>query len=611
MRTSLIAHALLILTLLLTNAFSQAATTRATVYIPNGIHITATIKPAIKSPYESPDTTYQNYGDIEAWYFKESCIVSQTYRPPTGPPEKRVYSYWYDEDSRGNNPTFQQWGTPRAFLFLPDKAPPLPPEAMRVNPLWYMIEANQKLFSGNQPIQVQLQEDGRNIIKVLDKPFISEPRDDNFEYSYLLERDRIHNITLTVHTTYHKQKSAPNFVPPLNHSDVAYQLNASGFDIEFPAIPRKITMESRYGTDRTIEISSIKSIPSELAHTDLLNKLTQDFHQVALNEDGYEIQRSVANFTVTSLTGDKANLADLTKEKTTLIFSWASWAPGSEAVIDAVKTVHDTMGDENDVAILSISLDTETTAAKENVRRNAMPWQNYLIPVKQHRSAINTFTKDKELPSAMIIDRHGVITRLNSEEIISSTKVYDLQSRFTSKLENDRAAKKAGGYAKLWLGPQVLEILSGFENAEICTLTGDHMEELKIAAAAPLPPPILQPGHLLTVSSATPKVNNMPTSVSILGNYPVKSKAPIRNISSTRSIVKMLTDDKAIVNQYGEEAFPSPARAILFRKGEHTVGVTGAGPDIEIYLDDEKIAWLWLSPKATEQLKAFYASLDK
>lgn len=608
---------------------SSAAVAAPDVYVPHRLYVCGTLY------HEASDSALAGQeghpgNPVEAWYFDDVCIVSRTTpmgRAPLSQWPRLVYAYWDDESAPDGDFRFQQWVSPGANPISIKNDQFLPREAQEVNPFWHIITYRDR--RGQAAVETIAQEHSSStgtLVRIHESPEKQSDAKVSYDMDFLLQDDRILSRTYVMHTKHsdHKEQGASG-------SEILEQTFASEFDDKLPALPTVIktrmgTLPGRLYPDRMFVVSQMENIPAANSSQDVLSRLTrglQRMHKVHTETTGIRFGQVTLDNLVD---GSRERLSDLMDDKFLLVYAWASWAPEDlwqsgmlaedqkkYGLIPRLKALHEKYSNSKDVEVIGVSIDVHPDAAREFARENDMPWQNFLLPKESRRMALALFCNG-DLPNIMLLRgdgrpgiEHGIETILGYR--LDDTRGQTLVDRL---VEEKQAAQKAGGYARHWVGEEVLSVLEQHDTVEVLELTGHHMAELMVGAMAPPPPPPPPaPGQMLFAPKKPERqpeldTSDFPTSVGVLATkYPILRKGKVNDRTAADEIMKLLTDDDMISRPGGEEAYPSPRKAIVIRNGKDTVSLVYDGM-LEVYLNDDRHSWLILSKEGAQRFEQLY-----
>jgi thiol-disulfide isomerase/thioredoxin len=146
------------------------------------------------------------------------------------------------------------------------------------------------------------------------------------------------------------------------------------------------------------------------------------------NEQNNLIGQSYMDFEFQTPEGETKRLSDyIGKKNYTIIDFWASWCGPCIAEIPNLKKVYD---NNEDVEIISISLDNTKKAWQRGLSRIDAPWI-HLCDFQGSRSSLTESYSIKGIPFVLLLDKEGVVLNVNLrgqalndflEQLINSTK---------------------------------------------------------------------------------------------------------------------------------------------------------------------------------------------
>ncbi len=619
---------------LLTASFAGIAAAAPDVYFPSRVYLSGTL---YYEPGTMANATEQRQGyPVEAWYFDDVCIISRTapYRLSLlgGIIPRFVHAYWYDDTAPDGDFCQQQWVSPGMNPLTINDMDFAPREVRESNPLWHLIHYRRRNRENlESPVAAKNQPATGTMVLLHDPPHRDQNVHVTFDNNYVIHDDRILSATHVVNTKY---------LAPKSHADddalVTQQLVASRFDEKFPAIPRHL--HSKHGhpnllTITTFESQRVDQILPEITPQDVINHITVDLqrvHHQQLNQNTLPEPDAISleNLEDGAHTSAKA----LLDNEIVLIFTWASWAPDDLwdpmtfinetpplGMMQRLKDIYKKYKSSPDVTIIGISVDADPEKARAFARKHEMPWQNYLAPKNQRANVVAMFGNG-EVPGVTAYINGGQTGNSSIEAILGSPGSSDentttpFEEMVHRHYETKRAADKAGGYARSWVGVDAIKVMENSESVEVLQLTGDHTAELMFGTSPmPLlpPPPPGSPGASAHIPAPTPRLPDLPTSVGVLvEKYPITAKGEVKNRRSAREVVKLVLSDEMVAGRSGEEAFPSPERAIVFHRGDDAVSLVYDGL-LEVYLNNDRIAWLALTEEGSARFDELYIWLAK
>lgn len=568
---------------------------------------------------------------VQAWYFSDVCIVAYT-KPNTArnqmPPASHVYAYWYDGTAPNGDYPFQQWVSPGISPLEAPYTADMPHAAYAINPLSHLVHYHLRKRQ-NLESPVTQPTDGA-LVRLHNPNPKTGKADETYSVDYLLQDDRIVSCSITINMKF----GPPSFDQHYNVMRSGTTL-ASDFDSHFPTIPRTVTAiagaHDAYG-GREFKADSISAIPPNVNPQSILQQVTTGLQRVHKTEHLRET--TTKGLVLKDMeSGESVHFDKLGNDKLVLVHVWASWAPSDPletlpvdkppyALIQRLKRLHQKYENSPEVQFIGISLDADADAARAYARKHGMTWTNCLVPADARHQV--TRLPGGELPNVFLINRtdrrytytEGVENLLGSRDSATTSP-----NRLDYILKERADARRAGGYARSYLGKAAVGLLQNFESAEVFQLTGDHMDELMMMAYAPRYPPLPTPTpatHILRAPAPsptpqpTPNTKDFPTSIGLLvDTYPIKAKAPVTNRSLAREVARMLLDDRMIASRGRDrEGLPAPERAIVFRQGTNTLSAMYDGT-IQIYLNNEEITHLFPSEEGGKRFQSLHDRLMK
>ena len=187
----------------------------------------------------------------------------------------------------------------------------------------------------------------------------------------------------------------------------------------------KDSLVTQFIIDHPFSMSSVFALQKHLAWQnkpnykqieDLIEKLPgilkdrQDIEEINTNiMRGQRAQegRSALFFNVPSFNGKNFDKKDF-NDKTYLLYFWATWDKQSKVLNDSLKKVYSKWKKQKNFEILGISLDTDTIAIQEVIKKDTLQWK-----IAYDTDGIESKVADRygvmKLPTTYFINKHGTI----------------------------------------------------------------------------------------------------------------------------------------------------------------------------------------------------------
>ena len=134
-----------------------------------------------------------------------------------------------------------------------------------------------------------------------------------------------------------------------------------------------------------------------------------------------EVQSSAPEINMTTADGQTVKLSDM-KGKLVYIDIWATWCPPCNAEIPHLKALYKHYKDNENVEIISISVDEDVDAWKQKIVAKEMTWKQFIC-IGDDTMALSENYNLRSIPRFLIINKDGKLVDDNAPRPSSSNIV--------------------------------------------------------------------------------------------------------------------------------------------------------------------------------------------
>lgn len=430
---------------------------------------------------------------VEAWHFPGSVVCSVA--------AGNFKNTWVFRQRPGTDGDFrfQIWSSSRSLLFnVPDNEV-MPQDAEWITPGWYLRRYSE-LHAAAVPAARVDPLNADCACETLFAPVENDARrhtTGQFRYQYAICQDRISSGVC-----YYDYSVIPASGPDAVHYDregTTQSVEARTFscgdflkDLPFLAGTFSSNQKVKAGLN-TIRITAVDALGPDESENEVVRRetagLQRRFCQSAWRGGTFKDAPVVPPVMMQNLDGSMQDIAQLARDKITLLYFWASWAsdicynagsspPGNYHVLPRIAKLAERHAGENDFEIIGVSLDANIQAARANAARCAMTWRNFTL-ASDTRTSLTKLLGVQELPWVVAVDEHGRVVPQDSEvesllgrdEALNSTYPDELRAAGIERIIDEfRAANASGGYMRATLGAEGVKALEHPESIRVFEL---------------------------------------------------------------------------------------------------------------------------------------------